>query len=199
VIRCLKALAAFVLVSATLLAAIVVGFTSWVDHQPHGPSQPVDAVVVFTGEPARIEAGLQRLASGQGRRLLISGTELSAGTDTEAMMAHVRQAHPEWMACCVDLDPRAQSTVENARDAAQWVRQHAFTSVGLVTSEYHMPRARLELGCAVPEIRIVAFPLATTPSTLIARLRSPAVLRRLVLEAAKFASVWFRIQITGCI
>ena len=113
-----------------------------------------DGVVVFTGEPQRILTGVKVLSAGHARRMLITGTELSAGTDTAEVMAEVRREYSYWASCCIDLDPEAQNTFENARDAKRWARSHEFSSLILVTTDYHMPRALLELRSALPDVRI---------------------------------------------
>ncbi len=141
-----------------------------------------DGVVVFTGEPQRILTGVKVLSAGHARRMLITGTELSAGTDTAEVMAEVRREYSYWASCCIDLDPEAQSTFENARDAKRWARSHEFSSLILVTADYHMPRALLELRSALPDVRIVPHSLRT--GDLLSA--NPARVRRLIDEYAKF-------------
>ena len=45
-------------------------------------------------------------------------------------------------ACCIDLGDEAVDTRSNARETAAWVRATAIQTVRLVTSDWHMPRAR---------------------------------------------------------
>ena len=147
-----------------------------------------DGVVVFTGEPRRILAGVEVLSTGEARRMLITGTELSAGTDTAEVMAKVRRDYWYWASCCIDLDPGAQNTSENARDAKRWARDHEFSSLILVTSDYHMPRALLELRLALPDIRIIPHPLRTGDWLA----PNPARARLLIDEYAKFVAALLR-------
>jgi uncharacterized SAM-binding protein YcdF (DUF218 family) len=53
------------------------------------------------------------------------------------------------MACCIDLGWQAVDTRSNADETAQWVQRHGFKSVRLVTTDWHMPRARMELASAI--------------------------------------------------
>jgi len=57
--------------------------------------------------------------------------------------------------CCIDLGFTAADTVGNARETAEWARSLGYRSLILVTADYHMPRAMLELKAAMPEARIV--------------------------------------------
>ena len=56
--------------------------------------------------------------------------------------------------CCVDLGFTAANTLGNARETAEWARAKGYSALILVTADYHMPRARLELRAAMPEADI---------------------------------------------
>jgi uncharacterized SAM-binding protein YcdF (DUF218 family) len=153
-----------------------------------GHLMQADGVVVFTGEPQRILTGVEVLSGGQARRMLITGTELSAGTDTAEVMAMVRRDYSDWASCCIDLDSGAQNTFENATDAMRWARDHKFSSLILVTADYHMPRALLELRSALPDVRIIPHPLRTGDWLS----QSPRRVRLLIDEYAKFVVALLR-------
>ncbi|MCH8860943.1 MAG: YdcF family protein [Proteobacteria bacterium] len=103
----------------------------------------VDGIVVLTGSPGRVQAGLDYLAWGKGRRLLISGVnrELARETILNAFGGAALE-----QACCIDLGRNARDTHGNAIEAAEWAGQHGFRSLLIVTADYHLPRALLELG-----------------------------------------------------
>ena len=65
-----------------------------------------------------------------------------------------------WRAA-VTLGRTATSTVGNACETAAWVRQHAIHGLIVVTAGYHMPRALLELGRALPGVTL--YPVAVQP------------------------------------
>ena len=61
--------------------------------------------------------------------------------------------------CCVDLDYAAKDTVENGRQTANWARALGYQSIIIVTSDYHMPRAKVEISTAMHGIDIIAYPV----------------------------------------
>ena len=111
-----------------------------------------DAVVVPTGGPGRIDRGLALVEAGKAKRMLVSGV---APGVRKADVARI-YGHAATVACCVDLGAEAVDTRSNAEETARWVKDHGFASVRLVTSDWHMARARMELGAALdPKVRIV--------------------------------------------
>ncbi len=105
-----------------------------------------DAIVVLTGGPGRIQRGLDYLARGQAKRLLVSGVDPAVRLDE---LAQLQKAPAHLFECCVDLGKDAVDTRSNAVEAAQWLKRKNFRSVRLVTTDWHMPRARFELERAV--------------------------------------------------
>jgi uncharacterized SAM-binding protein YcdF (DUF218 family) len=111
-----------------------------------------DAIVVPTGGAGRIERGLALLERRQARRMLVTG--VAPGVRKVDLAS--RYGRAALIGCCVDLGPEAVDTRSNAEETAAWVRAHGFRSVRLVTSDWHMARARMELGAELaPEVRIV--------------------------------------------
>jgi uncharacterized SAM-binding protein YcdF (DUF218 family) len=101
-----------------------------------------DAIVVPTGGAGRIDRGLDLLRRHQAKRMLVTGVGPGVGA---ADIARENRASPALFACCVDLGAEAVDTRSNAEETAAWVRRHHYTSVRLVTSDWHVPRARMEL------------------------------------------------------
>lgn len=119
--------------------------------QPAG-DVATDAIVVPTGGPGRIARGLALIEERRARRMLVTG--VATGVRKADLVR--TYAHPGAIACCVDLGADAVDTRSNAEETADWVRQHGYRSVRLVTSDWHMARARMELGAALdPDVRIV--------------------------------------------
>ena len=120
-----------------------------------------DAIVVFTGtSPVRIETGLRLLAEGKGRRLLVSGLYQNQSFDTIfAMAQRMPDIEAERLRCCIDLDYRAANTVANTLETALWAEVHGFSSLIIVTSSQHMPRAFLELRRTMPTTSLSAYPV----------------------------------------
>jgi uncharacterized SAM-binding protein YcdF (DUF218 family) len=126
-----------------------------------------DAVVVLTGGSLRVGRGVQLLAAGKAQKLFVSGVH--HGVDADDMLRLVPGA-PAWLTCCIELGHDADNTEGNARETAAWLRQEGYHSLRLVTANYHMPRALLELTHALPPgIRIIpdpVFPEGARPGDL---------------------------------
>ena len=129
--------------------------------QPAGPAG-TDGVVVLTGGARRIEHGLKVLEDGTARFMLISGVDRSV-RPSELAAEYDRPA--ALFDCCIDLGFQAVDTRSNALETARWVQKRKLRSVRLVTSDWHMRRARLELDQALPpDVEIVSDAVRTRPS-----------------------------------
>ena len=100
----------------------------------------------------RLAEGFRLLERGLSKRLLISG--VATGVTLEQLIDRLgdqRASVPsaEEVACCVTLGYEAGNTVGNADESAEWVRRNGTKSVRLVTTDWHMPRARMELAHAI--------------------------------------------------
>lgn len=137
------------------------GFIAFAESatRPYDPDSPrTEAIVAMTGGSYRVSDAVTLLGAGHGRRLLISGVNPMV---RERELARAVPAASPLMACCIDLDHRALNTRGNAIETAKWTRLHAFRSLLVVTSSYHMPRTMLELQRIMPDVRLVAFPVQT--------------------------------------
>lgn len=103
------------------------------------------AIVVPTGGPGRIDRGLALLRGHQAGRMLVTGVAPEVGSDDLAREYHAAQA---LFACCVDLGRDAVDTRSNAGETAAWLKARGFTTVRLVTSDWHLRRAAMELRAA---------------------------------------------------
>lgn len=139
-----------------------------------------DAIVVPTGGPERIPRGLAVLQAGQAKRMLISGT---APGVTERDLRRQYRVAAHWFACCVDLGHEAVDTRSNADETARWVRSHGYKSVRLVTADWHMPRARLELVNALgSDAEVVGDGVRTNPAfVMLVREYNKYLVRRVAL------------------
>lgn len=111
-----------------------------------------DAIVVPTGGPGRIDRGLDLLRRRQAKRMLVTG--VGAGV-RPVDLAREYRVEPALFACCVDLGRDAVDTRSNAGETAAWLKRHRFTTVRLVTSDWHLPRAGMELRAAVDPRTVV--------------------------------------------
>jgi uncharacterized SAM-binding protein YcdF (DUF218 family) len=141
--------------------ALVAGFAAFVWLLPSDEialDRNADGIVVLTGGTARVTDALELLASGRGKRLLITG--VNAGT-TNGDIARQTVEYDRFLSCCVDLDYSALNTLGNAVQARIWANKHNFHSLIVVTSSYHMPRALAELAHQLPDAALIPFPVVS--------------------------------------
>ncbi len=115
-----------------------------------------DAIVVLTGGSERLAAGLELLAAGKARKLLVSGVNHSVDKNELLRVTHQKPAEAD---CCIVLGYAADSTIGNAAETAAWMRTEHFTSLRLVTANYHLRRSLLEFRMALPDAEIVPHPV----------------------------------------
>ena len=141
-----------------------------------------DAIVVPTGGPGRIGRGLALLEAKQARRMLITGTAPGVVADDLAREYDVSRT---LFACCVDLGGDAVDTRSNARETARWVGAHGFQSVRLVTSDWHMARAKMELKAVLGNrVTVIGDGVTSSPPlTTLVNEYNKLILRRIALWA----------------
>ena len=146
-----------------------------------------DAIVSLTGPSAeRVNAGVRLLEQGKGDRLLISGVnrevkrkELQALTPGSSRL----------FTCCVDLGFEAENTIGNAQEIAAWAHRHDYDSLIVVTSDYHMPRALLEIRSVAPGVKLVPHAVETPSLDNSRWWRAAVTARRMTLEYMKYLAV----------
>jgi uncharacterized SAM-binding protein YcdF (DUF218 family) len=118
-----------------------------------------EGVVALTGGTDRVAEAAEFLAKGQAQRLLITG--VNRATRGSALARRIPMSR-DLFNCCVDLGYEAVDTIGNARETAEWARAHGISrSLIVVTSNYHMPRALIEISAALPEVKIYPFPVVS--------------------------------------
>ena len=149
--------AAIVAVLAIVLVLAAAGFAGFI-AQLRGteakPSRTADGIVVLTGGSSRVSDAMELLAGGYGRRLLISGVH---PTNAASDISRSLPDNQSLLSCCVDLDRSAINTRSNAAETRRWARERGFKSLIVVTSNYHMPRAIVELSHAMPDVTLIPF------------------------------------------
>jgi uncharacterized SAM-binding protein YcdF (DUF218 family) len=184
-----------VLATAGLFAG---GFGLFANHVSHLSTprdvQPADAIIVLTGGQARLDAAVDLLKSGKGKRLLISGVNPKA--DRESLRA-VTGGDRGLFDCCVDIDHAALDTIGNAEESVKWIESNAFRSVIVVTNNYHMPRSLLEMGRLADETRIEPYPVVNSDLRDGNWLRRPDALRVIFTEYTKYVAAMARSALGG--
>ena len=194
----MKSLAAL-LVVALIWASGLMAFAARVQQSTPAPDPaPADGIVVLTGASSneRIAAAVDLLAAHRGRRVLVSGVnrvvsreELRTASNT------VRRLYD----CCVDLGFNSVDTVSNARETAEWAKTMRFRSLTIVTMDYHMPRAMLELRAVLrpPEFTLQTYAVPTPALKARQWWRSPRAARLMVVEYSKYLAILSREAVLG--
>jgi uncharacterized SAM-binding protein YcdF (DUF218 family) len=132
---------------------------------PAPPSAPAtDAAVVLTGGSGRIEHAIDVLRQGRAKRLLVAGADPSV---TKADLARRIPGSAVLLQCCVDLGSESVDTRSNAEEAGRWLSKRGFHSLRLITSDWHMRRARYEFNRALgKQYLVVPDAVQTEPSFL---------------------------------
>ena len=123
-----------------------------------------DAIVVLTGGSGRIEHAMEVLSDGSAKRLLISGADPSV---TKKDMIERLGGKARLVRCCVDLGSESVDTRSNAEEAGRWLSRHDYRSLRLITSDWHMRRARYEFDKVLGrKYTLVSDAVRTEPSFL---------------------------------
>jgi uncharacterized SAM-binding protein YcdF (DUF218 family) len=131
-------------------------FATGVEREPRETVPMADGITVLTGGADRIDQAMKLLAQGKAKRVLITGVYRAT---TKEELKQLASQGDQYFACCVDIDKEARNTSDNATETSEWVAQQHFHSVIVVTSNYHMPRALAELGRAMPDVGLIAYPV----------------------------------------
>jgi len=184
----------FVLALVALFLVAGWDFSQFVARADHAatpdPPQDAQAVAVLTGLPsnARIVTAVQ-LAESLQLPLLISGVHVDTSAADIAQISGVDVGDIE---CCVTLGRAAATTEGNGAEVSDWARKNNVTRIILVTSEFHMDRALVELRRAMPEGQFIPHAVATADVRPRDWYRDPATARRLIEEWLKFRVASFR-------
>jgi uncharacterized SAM-binding protein YcdF (DUF218 family) len=181
-----------------LLVLFVGGFGLFASHigglvAPTNPNV-ADGIIVVTGGQSRIDAAVDLLKTGKGKRLLISGVNPMA--DREDLRA-ATGGDKSLFSCCVDIDHAALDTIGNAEESAKWVREHAFGSVILVTNNYHIPRTMLEMRRLLQDEDLQPYPVVNTRLDGGSWLTKPEAIRVLFTEYTKYLAAVARGLVPG--
>jgi uncharacterized SAM-binding protein YcdF (DUF218 family) len=189
----LRATIVAVLATVLVIAAIgFVGFLSQLRGTETKPDRQADGIVVLTGGSSRVSDAMELLAAGYGKRLLISGVRR---TNDASDISRSLPDSQSLMNCCVDLDRSAVNTRSNAAETRRWAHERGFKSLIVVTSNYHMPRATVELSHAMPDIVLIPFAVVGDKWRDEPWWTSGATLRLLLSEYVKYVAAEVRVRL----
>ena len=172
--------------TAVILVALAYGlaFVLWVSLLPPTPEikPEADGIVALTGGDTRLETAVALFEKGVGKRLLVSGVAPETTRQTLKALAHGGRRFD----CCADIDYAAEDTGGKAAEAAAWAHGHAFHSVVVVTSRYHMPRAMQEFKNVMPDVTLLPYPVDEDNVDLSSWWSNPRTVLLLHREFAKY-------------
>ncbi|MDE2183405.1 MAG: YdcF family protein [Alphaproteobacteria bacterium] len=170
-----------------LVGLYIAGFIVFVASLPKTPRVPkyVQGVVVLTGGDTRLDAAVALFERGVGERLLISGVHPQITKDELKKLS----GGGKRFECCADLGYAAEDTRGNAEEAAAWARFHHYHSLLVVTARYHMPRSLAEFRAAMPDVKVVPYPVDPESIHLDGWWHNPRALRVLGAEYTKYLAV----------
>jgi len=181
------------------IAIVIVGvatsfvvFLSQLRGAEVAPDHDADGIVVLTGGSSRVSDAMELLASGYGKRLLISGVH---PTSPARDISRTLPENQSFMKCCVDLDRSSVNTRSNAAETRRWVRKRGFKSLIVVTSNYHMPRAIVEFSHAMPDIKLIPFAVVGDKWREGPWWASGSTVRLVLSEYVKYVAVELRVRL----
>lgn len=186
----MKSVAAFLILVMFWVVGLL-AFTARIERSTPAPEPPeAQAIVSLTGNAdIRIISGVRLLEQGKGARLLVSGVNPDV---TRAELQGVSKATQRLYDCCVQLGFDAADTKGNAAETAAWVHEKGFTSLIVVTADYHMPRALLEMKGALPGVVLIPYPVATPEVDAKTWWKTDLGARRILVEYMKYLAVFAR-------
>ena len=153
---------------------------------PKTTATATDGIVVITGGQQRLADGFNLLQSDAGKALLVSGVGQGV---SKAILADELKLNPRetgLLACCVTLEFQAGDTRGNAVAAGKWAQANGFTSLQLVTANYHMPRAKAIFTRTLPDIVLSYWSVSPDDLDLDIWWKTPPIIRLLAREYAKY-------------
>jgi uncharacterized SAM-binding protein YcdF (DUF218 family) len=190
--RIYAALVGAIAITFVVAAVGFLAFLSQVRGVEAKPDSRADGIVVLTGGSSRVSDAMELLAAGYGKRLLISGVHPTSGA------SEISRSVPEsqsFFNCCVDLDYSAINTRSNAAETRRWAHERGFKSLIVVTSNYHMPRAIVEMSHAMPNISLIPFAVVGDKWREEPWWTSSGTLRLLLSEYVKYVAAEARVHL----
>jgi uncharacterized SAM-binding protein YcdF (DUF218 family) len=176
---------------AVAVAAGFVWFVLGVQKSEAAITGSADGVVVLTGGPERLADGVDLLAAGHAKRLLITGVHPT--TRIEELSKRV-PGHDRMFHCCVDIDREATNTIGNAVETRRWALERGFNSLIVVTSSYHIPRAMAEVSHQLPGATLIPYPVVTDRNSAGRWWRHTITARTFAIEYIKYIAAIVRMR-----
>jgi len=186
-IRLASALASLLAALALAWLAGLAWYAAAMPGRVEDASTHTDAIVVLTGGRGRIEEGVALLRQGLAKKLFVSGVE--KGVEVPELLKRVHLP-PDTSDAAIALGHDAESTAANAAETAAWMQTEGFRSLRLVTSNYHMRRALLEIRHAMPAMSVIPNPVFPGAVKQARWWAWPGTLHLIAGEYSKYLAAW---------
>ena len=187
----LRATSVLIMTAALIWLGGFMWFTAGLPNGVQDPTSFTDGVVVLTGGSDRLASGLDILAVGKAKKLLVSGVHQLTSV---AQLQKLLKYEPEIFECCVTLGKAAENTAGNATETSLWAKQERYQSLRVVTAAYHMPRSLLEFRRAMPGVLLIEHPVFPAHVKLPQWWRWPGTTSLIATEFSKYllSMAWMR-------
>jgi uncharacterized SAM-binding protein YcdF (DUF218 family) len=178
------------------LVLLIIGFIVFansIEREVQEPLASADGIAVLTGGSQRIDQAMKLLAKGKAKRVLITGVNR---TTTLEELQQLATQGGQYFTCCVDIDKEARNTIDNATETSEWVALNRYTSIIVVTSNYHMPRALAELARVMPGVTLIPYPVVDNNVHLDPWWSYPGTTKLLLSEYLKYLPALGRLGVT---
>tara|TARA_B100000902_G_scaffold398421_1_gene465111 strand:+ start:3164 stop:3745 length:582 start_codon:yes stop_codon:yes gene_type:complete len=146
----------------------------------------IDSVVVLTGDKFRIVKGLELLSQNPDSKLLLSGV------NKDISVVEIENAFPKYkelFVCCIEIESISENTFENIRETFLWIRNNKYRNTTIVTSDYHLPRVKLESKRLINSENIYYVPTKNVSEERFSRIK------KLVIEYIKYLRTYISLSI----
>lgn len=136
------------IVGAAAFLAAFQDFVESFDHPPPPLPARVDVIVALSGGSGRLEEGVRLLREGRAPLLFLVGFQARAVAnrlDAEPALAELAREGR------ILVEPRSESTLDDARRTRALVLDRHARSILLITSVYHVRRAQLAFRAVLPD------------------------------------------------
>ncbi|MBL0848872.1 MAG: YdcF family protein [Candidatus Liberibacter ctenarytainae] len=184
---------------AICLIFLIGGFISFIQYIHHievPANLSVNAIIVLTGEPNRIEKAFELLEKKTGDRVFISGAHRSVSKKVLRQKIPVEQ---NLAACCIDIGYEALDTAGNAKEASTWIKKHGYHTILIVTSSYHIPRILIELQRIDTTTKFIPYPVVSDIAQRNDLSLQVKMLKKILLEYLKILLLIVQIFLQNCI
>lgn len=118
-------------------------------------TEKTGAIIVLTGGSERMRHALYMLDKGAADKLFISGVNKDVKKHEIFALHKYSAAKFFKLQNKVFLGYAATDTIENAEEIKNWVVKNKIKSFRLVTSNYHIKRAQIEIAHLLPDVKII--------------------------------------------